>query len=131
MPTGTATITAIRVIDASALVAVVFSEPGADAVAERLADARLIAPVLLDVEFTNICLMKYRRRLVSRAGIANAQTLRASFAIELLPVDEARIFDLAEATGLTAYDACYLWLAQQHRAGLVTLDKQLAAAFNR
>jgi predicted nucleic acid-binding protein len=127
-PTGTAIITAIKVIDASALIAVVFSEPGADLTAARLSNARLIAPVLLDVEFTNICLMKYRRKIVSRTGIASAQSLRAFFTIDLLPVDESQIFDLADATGLTAYDASYLWLARKHHADLVTLDKQLAAA---
>lgn len=106
----------------------VFSEPGADVTAARLGNARLIAPVLLDVEFTNICPMKYRRKIVSRDGITKAQSLRALFTIDLLLVDESQIFDLADATGLTAYDASYLWLARKHRAELVTLDKQLAAA---
>jgi predicted nucleic acid-binding protein len=36
--------------------------------------------------------------------------------------------DLAEATGLTAYDASYLWLARTLNAELVTLDRKLAAA---
>ncbi len=36
--------------------------------------------------------------------------------------------DLATETGLTAYDASYLWLARQLGAELVTLDQQLARA---
>lgn len=96
--------------------------------AAQLGGARLIAPALLDIEFTNICLMKLRRKLVSRPDIAKAQSLRALFVIDLLPVAPFQVFDLADATGLTAYDACYLWLARNHRAALVTLDKQLAAA---
>jgi predicted nucleic acid-binding protein len=36
--------------------------------------------------------------------------------------------ELAAATGLTAYDASYLWLARRLGADLVTLDKQLAKA---
>ena len=34
----------------------------------------------------------------------------------------------AAATGLTAYDASYLWLTRQLDADLVTLDQQLARA---
>ena len=34
---------------------------------------------------------------------------------------------IAQATGLTAYDASYVWLAGSLGADLVTLDKQLAA----
>jgi predicted nucleic acid-binding protein len=37
---------------------------------------------------------------------------------------------LAETTGLTAYDAAYLWLARHLGAGLVTLDCKLAAAMD-
>ena len=35
---------------------------------------------------------------------------------------------LAERTGLTAYDASYLWLARRMRSELVTLERQLEAA---
>jgi predicted nucleic acid-binding protein len=35
---------------------------------------------------------------------------------------------MAKATGLSAYDASYLWLAGTLDADLVTLDKKLAAA---
>ena len=35
---------------------------------------------------------------------------------------------LANATGLTAYDASCLWLAASLGADLVTLDRRLAAA---
>jgi predicted nucleic acid-binding protein len=35
---------------------------------------------------------------------------------------------LAVMTGLSAYDASYLWLARRLGAELVTLDKQLAKA---
>ena len=45
-----------------------------------------------------------------------------------LPVDQAGVVVLATATGLTAYDASYLWLARHLQAELVTLDRRLAAA---
>ena len=39
-----------------------------------------------------------------------------------------QVLALASATGLTAYDASYLWLARRLGAPLVTLDAQLARA---
>ena len=38
------------------------------------------------------------------------------------------ILEIALTTGLTAYDASYLWLARQLAAELVTLDKELRQA---
>ncbi len=52
--------TGIEVEDASALAAILFGEP--EAVAERLTDARLAAPTLLDYELANVCLTGIRRQ---------------------------------------------------------------------
>ena len=52
---------AVKVIDASALAALLFGEPEAEAVVERLGDARLVAPSLLGFELANVCLIKCRR----------------------------------------------------------------------
>ena len=41
-------------------------------------------------------------------------------------MDYDAVLDLALATGLTAYDASYLWLSSHLGAELVTLDRQLA-----
>jgi predicted nucleic acid-binding protein len=49
-------------------------------------------------------------------------------AIEIVAVDHGQALALAETSGLTAYDASYLWLAQRLGGELVTLDRQLAAA---
>ena len=54
--------------------------------------------------------------------------LRDRLAIEEVAVDHDGALELAAATGLTAYDASYLWLARKLGAELVTLDKQLAKA---
>ena len=45
--------------------------------------------------------------------------------IELLPVEFAEVFKLAEKKNLTVYDAGYLWLAKNKKIKLQTLDKQL------
>ena len=121
--------TAIKVVDASALAAILFAEPEAAAIAERLTGARLTAPSLLDYELANVCLTKIRRQPSQREALRAAFRLAHRLRVETLAVDHAAILDLAEATGLTAYDASYLWLARSLGGELVTLDRKLAAAF--
>lgn len=51
------------------------------------------------------------------------------FGPTLLDVDEIAVFRLALDTGLTAYDASYLYVAQRIGAPLVTFDTKLQAAY--
>jgi len=118
----------VKVVDASALAALLFGEPEAEAVAGQLGDARLVAPVLLGFELANVCLIKARRRPEQRPALTAAFRLRDRLAVEQVAVDHDGTLELAATTGLTAYDASYLWLARQLGAELVTLDKQLAKA---
>ncbi len=108
-----------------------FGEPAAESIAAQLQNARLIAPALIEFELANVCLFKIRCEKSRRDELLNGFALRGTVSIEHEDVDPAEILALADATGLTAYDASYLWLARKHGAGLVTLDKQLAAAFTR
>ncbi len=57
--------------------------------------------------------------------------LRKGLGIDEVAVDPAGALALAVETGLTVYDASYLWLARQMRAELVTLDQQLVKAASR
>ena len=118
----------VRVLDASAVAAVLFAEPGAEAVARRIAGARLVAPALLHFELTNVCLTKIRRHPEQREALLQAFRLRIQLRVESVDVDDLGVLALAEATDLTAYDASYLWLARELAAELVTLDRRLAAA---
>lgn len=47
--------------------------------------------------------------------------------VGVVEVDQGEALVLAERSGLSAYDASYLWLARRVSAELVTLDRQLAA----
>ena len=60
---------AVKVVDASAVAAVLFGEPEADEIAERLRDARPVAPGLLAFELANVCLVKMRRHPDQRPGL--------------------------------------------------------------
>jgi len=121
-------VTGIKVVDGSALAALLFAEPEAEAIAERLEGARLAAPSLLDFELANVCLIKIRREPSQREALHAAFRLAHRLRVETVAVDHAATLDLAEATGLTAYDASYLWLTRALGAELVTLDRKLAAA---
>jgi predicted nucleic acid-binding protein len=118
------------VVDASALAAIVFDEPGADELAGRLEGRRLYAPPLLKYELANVAWKKARRHPAMSGRIARALRValdRESW-ISWMDVDHADALLIARATGLTAYDASYLWLAGYLGAELVTLDARLAAA---
>jgi predicted nucleic acid-binding protein len=121
-------VTAVKVVDASALAALLFGEPEAEAVADQLEGARLAAPSLLAFEIANVCLTKCRRHPDQREALLAAFRLSGRLGVEEIAVDHADVVGLALTTGLTAYDASYLWLARHLGAELVTLDKALARA---
>lgn len=119
------------VVDASALAAVVFSEPDADAVAKRLQGALLAAPSLLGFELANVAWKKARRAdAADTTKLVNALLGGLQFAqrIAFHKVDHADVVLIARATGLSTYDASYVWLAGWLGAELVTLDQRLIAA---
>jgi predicted nucleic acid-binding protein len=118
----------VKIVDASALAALLFGEPEADAIATQLQDAELVGPALLPFEIANICLTKMRRHPRARDDLLAAFTLLDRMAIRTIEVDHLEVLALAERSGLTAYDASYLWLARRLGADLTTLDRQLAAA---
>ena len=118
----------VKVVDASALAALLFNEPEASKIAAQLTGARLVAPALLGFELANVCLIKSRRDPAQSEILVTAFKLRHRLAIEEAAVDHDAVVHLASTTGLTAYDASYLWLARQLGADLVTLDVQLAKA---
>jgi predicted nucleic acid-binding protein len=117
-----------KVVDSSALAALLFGEPDGERVAPRLEGATLAAPALMPFEIANVCLNKIRRRPEQRDSLIAGFSLLAHMGIEIVDVDHAAALALAERTNLTAYDASYLWLARALDADLVTLDRRLEAA---
>ena len=120
--------TGAKVVDASALAALLFGEPEAETVAAQLDGARLFAPSLLAFELANVCLVKCRRHANQHEPLIRGLRLFGRLGVEENAVDQAASVELGLATGLTAYDASYLWLAKELGAELVTLDKALRKA---
>jgi predicted nucleic acid-binding protein len=121
------------VIDTSALIRLFVPDgpihPEVETAFNRAASGAelVLAPHLLLVEAANVLLRKRRR------GELSAPELRELVqAIEALPIrlcEHGPLLPatcaLAEAHGLSAYDALYLALAEQHGARLITCDEAL------
>lgn len=121
----------VKVVDASALGALVFGEPGAETVAKQLSRSALVAPQLLWFELASIAFKKTVKHAGLEGHIREAFRMASRLAIEILSVDHLEVIDLAAQARLTTYDASYLWLARKTGGELVTLDKRLLKASGR
>ncbi len=119
---------AVKVVDASALGALVFGEPEAETVAKQLSTSTLVAPQLLWFELASIAFKKAAKHPGLVDQIREAFRMAERLTIEILAVDHLDVIDLAAQARLTTYDASYLWLARKTGGELVTLDKRLSKA---
>jgi predicted nucleic acid-binding protein len=118
----------VRVVDASALGALIFGEPKAEEVSRTLGDSPLAAPALIWFELASICLRKMKAHPTQRDQILSAFMMGGRLAIEIVAVDHGEVVNLADETGLTTYDASYLWLAGHLKGELITLDRKMKRA---
>ena len=117
-----------RVVDASVAAAVAFTEPRAREAALLLEGLRLFAPRLLAYELASIARTKIRQNPGRQSMILKRLTETLDAGIHWVDVDYLRVVELALETGLSTYDASYLYVARSIGAGLVTFDQRLAAA---
>jgi predicted nucleic acid-binding protein len=119
-----------KVVDASAIVALLFNELTREEILPRLRHATLFAPSLIKFEVANVCLKKIRAAAfpAERQALLAAFSLLDALSISLETVNLEAAVVLAEQTKLSLYDASYLWLARALGAELVTLDEKLARA---
>ena len=117
-----------KVVDASAIVALLFNELKRDEVVTRLQGVTLHAPSLITFEVANACLKKIRAAPAEREALLSAFSFLDELWIALEPVDLDEAIVLAEQAKLSLYDASYLWLARALGLELVTLDDRLARA---
>jgi predicted nucleic acid-binding protein len=115
------------VVDASVLLEVLLQTDAAGAVEARLFDgSTLHAPHVLDLEVAQV-LRRYQRagELSGRRGQEALEDL-AGLRIERYPHHPFLQRIWALGANATAYDACYLALAEALDAPLVTRDRRLA-----
>ena len=116
------------VIDASALAAIVFSEPDANEILKIIEGVTLSAPSLLPYDLNNVCLKKIRRYPSKRTTLLQGLEFLTQMHIAYCNVNPIETVELAKQQSLTACDGAYLWLATELDAPLVTLDRKLARA---
>lgn len=114
------------VIDTSAIVAVLLSEPERAALIHATKGAELVAPASVHWEIGNALSAGLKRRRLTLPQAQRALTAYADIAIRFVDVDLALAVELAAEHTLYAYDAYLLLCALQHRAPLLTLDAALA-----
>jgi predicted nucleic acid-binding protein len=116
-----------KVVDASVLGAVLFGEPRANEARLLLADVDLYEPALLGYELASIARKKIVMYPDQKGTIL--QVLQEALNIEIFwaEVHHLEVVDLALETGLSTYDASYLYLARYLDMPLVTFDKQLGS----
>jgi predicted nucleic acid-binding protein len=117
-----------KVIDASALAAVVFAEAKKSIVEPLIVGHQLLAPYLLKFELADVCVKKIRAYPRERDLMAGLFSAAWGMPITFFDIDPVDVFALAERLRLSAYDASYLWLARNLGVELVTLDEKLDKA---
>ena len=96
-------------------------------------EVRALAPDLVYAEVGNALLVEHRAGLMDAAEVTISleRLLRIPIGAVSTTTRIRNASAIALARGLSAYDACYVALAEANDAVLVTADRKLAAATNR
>ena len=115
-----------RVVDASVFAAAYFRERRWSEASRLIAGDGLVAPTLLNYEMANIAGKKLESFPQQQERILESLQTFLRLNVQLRDVDYRQVVDLAALTGLTAYDASYLYVARELSLPLITFDTQLA-----
>jgi predicted nucleic acid-binding protein len=107
--------------------------PYTEAVFVLLQERTAIAPSLLQAEFANVFLKLARQRKLSDDLAQGAAQRFGALGVDIDPhmPEPGRLFELASAYGLSAYDAVYLELALRRGLPLACCDGGLRQAATR
>jgi len=118
------------VVDANVCVKLFIAEEGSQRALDLFADTRIArhAPDLLFIECANVLWTKVRRgTYLASDAVVNLRDLRATDTVVTPTADlVVRAFELANEFDISAYDACYVALAESLAVPLVTADERLA-----
>ncbi len=120
-----------RVADASVLGAIAFGESRGEEAVSLLESADLYEPSLLAYELSSIARSKIREDPEQRDSILRGLELMLDWDFAWMNIDQLQVVDLALETGLSTYDASYLYVARTLGLPLVTFDRRLQAVASR
>lgn len=102
--------------------------PVADRVRQR--DPAWFAPILWGSEFRNIVATQIRaKRMTLKQGLGSYLAAKELIAGRSEPVNGRQVLEISAASGASAYDCEYVWLARELRVPLVTFDRKLRDLF--
>ena len=102
-----------------------FGEPRAGEALELLGGADLYQPTLLAYELASVARKKVLKYPDQSETLLHALEMSLAMEIGWVEINHLEVVRLALETGLTTYDASYLYLARNLGIPLVTLDTQL------
>ena len=120
-----------RVADASVIAALAFEEPRSEEALSLVRGIDLYEPTLLAYELASIARKKALLYPDRADAIIRALELAQALEARWVEVDQVAVLRLALDTGLTTYDASYLYVARILGASLATFDEQLDQASRR
>ena len=93
-----------------------------------LGRVKAYAPTLLTYELASVLLKAVKKSVLKALDGIEALKAISFLGINLAPVlweEAAEVFETASSSGLTIYDAAYLWLSKKLDAVLITADEKL------
>ncbi|MDZ7737163.1 MAG: hypothetical protein U5P41_14550 [Gammaproteobacteria bacterium] len=115
----------VRVVDATAVSAVLFGEPAADYIVEQLEDAVIIVPTVLESHLCEICLQKMDDGDGYDGRYLEALSLLQVMDLHTIKQDPSEIVRFAAEKNITVSEAYYLRLVYAFDADLVSLNETL------
>ncbi|MCK9459107.1 MAG: type II toxin-antitoxin system VapC family toxin [Proteobacteria bacterium] len=123
------------VVDNSVVMSWCFEDeasPYADSALDALRRGRALVPAVWSYEAANVLATAVRRKRLKREDARRFAAALRRLPIEVAPAPDktavAALLDLADETGLSAYDAAYLDLARREHLPLATTDAALRKA---
>jgi len=116
----------VMVVDTSAIVAVLVSEPERAALVRATVGADLVAPASVHWEVGNAMSALLKRRRATPSQVQRALAAYSEIPIRFLEVDLALSLEVAAQHDIYAYDSYLLTCALTQRAPLLTLDRGLS-----
>ncbi|MBN1646762.1 MAG: type II toxin-antitoxin system VapC family toxin [Spirochaetales bacterium] len=115
----------MKIVDASALLAILLREPKWREVAELIDINDIAAPESLPMEIGNSLSALVKRNILGVQLAGDVWSAYESIPVRLVKIPYEMAMKIAFTNRIYAYDAYVIAAAKQQRAGLVTLDRQM------
>lgn len=110
-------------LDASAIMAVILSEPNTDKVIKSTVNTTILSTEVISFEIGNALINLFRRKKISEDKVLEAFKVFTSIPIRSVKINIDKALKIACKYKIYAYDAFYLETAIRLKTPLLTFDK--------